>query len=272
MNLDNLFNHFEEIKDDLKFIAASKVRVKILISLSQGPKKLSEIKKETLLSSSTILHGMNSLEQKKLVSKGMEGYFLTQLGKITALKFIKLIKNLYVLKNHERLWLNHDISGIPDYLLMDVGCFCNSILIESTTTDVTKPRSIYSKLLMESKNIKGVAPVIYPYFLGLFKERLGDDINIQFIMNTEVLNRLTDVLGREYLKRTISRSKLTLWKIPGNLRVVFTVTNKYMFIGLFSVEGVFDLTKILISEDEEAITWGNRLFDYYLEQAVEVKL
>jgi len=43
-------------------------------------------------------------------------------------------------------------------------------------------------------------------------------------------------------------------------------------MGLFSTDGTYDLNIALISKGEEAISWGNRLFDHYMQKATPVKI
>ena len=69
---------YDDVKGHLKFLVSSDVRVKILISLSKGSKNVSQLREHIGLSSSTILHGMQLLEQKDLVFRDSKIYSLSQ--------------------------------------------------------------------------------------------------------------------------------------------------------------------------------------------------
>ena len=44
-----------------------------------------------------------------------------------------------------------------------MGCLANSIIVESTPTDVIKPHSYYAELVSKSCNIKSVSPIFYRF-------------------------------------------------------------------------------------------------------------
>jgi predicted transcriptional regulator len=40
-------------------------------------------------------------------------------------------------------------------------------------------------------------------------------------------------------------------------------------LGLFSIGGMYDSTRLLVSKHNDAIKWGNRLFEHYRQQATK---
>ena len=107
---------YEEVKDDLKFISSSAVRTKIIISLTEGTTKLKDLKKELVADSSTILHAMKKLEEKNLVYKKRDEYFISQTGIVIGLKLIDMIKMLSIFKNDEDIILD---NNLPQDLLLE---------------------------------------------------------------------------------------------------------------------------------------------------------
>ena len=65
------------------------------------------------------------------------------------------------------------------------------------------------------------------------------------------------------LENYISMDNLKIWQIDNDVKIAFTVTDKFLSLGLFSSTGEYDSTKDLVSDDPDALAWGNRLFDYY---------
>jgi predicted transcriptional regulator len=98
MDLNHNLELYEEVKDDIKFISSSTVRTKIIISLTQGTTKLKDLKDEIEVDSSTILHAMKKLEDKNLIYKKRDEYFISQTGIICGFKLIDLINLLYEIK------------------------------------------------------------------------------------------------------------------------------------------------------------------------------
>ncbi len=262
---------YEKVRDDLKFLTASDVRTKIIIVLNDGSKNLGELKEETNLNSSTILHGMSQLEEKNLIFKQSGGYSLSQTGKIVALNIINLIKTSTSLGEIEKIFLKHEISPIPEYLLESIGSLKNSFVVESTPTDVMKPHAVHADLIQNSKDVKYISSVLLPQKIESFEETLEKG-SLQLILTSEILDKWIEIKGRENLKNALLEKDFKLWKINGSAKMSFTVSDTFIALGLFSTDGIYDLHKYLIAKDEEAIEWGNRLFDYYLKRSKKVKL
>jgi predicted transcriptional regulator len=63
-----------------------------------------------------------------------------------------------------------------------------------------------------------------------------------------------------------------MWVLNEEVKIGFTVTDKYLSLGLYTKEGGYDLSRDLISENQDAILWANKLFDYYLKKADKIEL
>ncbi|MGZ7044491.1 MAG: helix-turn-helix transcriptional regulator [Methanobacterium sp.] len=268
---NEILNLYEKVRDDLKFLTASDVRTKIILVLNNGLKKLGDLKDETSLNSSTILHGMSQLEEKNLIIKQSGGYSLSQTGKIVALNLISLIEASTSLGELEKIFLQHEINPIPEYLLESIGSLKNSFVVESTPTDVMKPHTVYAELIQSSTDVKYISSVLLPQKIESFEETLEKG-SLQLILTSEILDKWIEIKGRENLKKALLERDFKLWKINSNVKISFTVSETFIALGLFQTDGIYDLHKYLIGEDQDAIRWGNRLFDYYLKQSEKVIL
>ena len=275
MNINDILNDYEEVKDDLKSQSMSIVRIKLMISLSNGPKKTKELKKLIKMQSSTILHGLNELEKQNLVLRDADNFYLSEIGKIMVLKLTDMIKTLVSSKKFQRLWLNHEINAIPHDLLMSLGDLSNSQLIESENIDVFKPHETYMQMLLQSKEIKGLSPIFYDDYTQLFKGLVFKDTKVNLILTDNILKKTVGSLNGanlEEFSKLISEDRLRIWKLKENTKVAFTVTDTFLSFSLFNKGGAFDTTKNLISENNDAITWGNKLFEHYRQQAEKFEL
>lgn len=274
MKTEDGIKFYELVKDDLKFHGISSVRMKIMLGLNDGAKKTKDLRELTGIQSSTIIHGINELEKQNLVSREVDYYYLSETGEIIILKLINMIKTLFVLKNFQKLWLNHDMSAIPHDLLMDIGDLSYANLIESEHTDVLKPHSNFLEVLFQSKEIKGVSPIFHGEYTNIFKGLTYNNIKVELILTEDILNTMLESVGEdiESLKEMISTGNLTLWKLRKDIKIAFTVTDKFLSLGLFTKRGVYDPTKDLVSDHHEAIAWGNKLFEHYRQQADKFEL
>ena len=252
MSSKNIFELYEEIYDDLKFITSSDIKSKIIISLKEGQKKLSDLKDEVHMNSSTVLHSMSQLESRGLISREFQGYSLSQTGEMVALNLINVINALFLAKKNKDFWLNCDLSGIPQYLINELG-FLREYTIESPFTNLLA----CNELLQEPKDLKIIIPSLN--FGEVFLEMYNKNLDINLILN-ENLEELLKKSDTEW-NRILSAENLRLWKTNSKLALIST--DQFMLLNLPLTNGKYD-NKFLVSKSNEGIKWGNKLFNYYL--------
>ncbi len=272
MDTEKIIKIYDEVKSDFKFITNSTVRNKIILSLNQFPQDLYELKDKLNLKSSPILREIKLLQKQNLVYKENNHYFLSPQGKIISLKLESLINAFLTMKN-KKIWLNHDISSIPPYFMRNIGCLRDSFMIESTLSDIRKPNTHYKKMLSSVSKIKAVSPIYDYSYVEVYLNSLQKDIEVDLIFTEPVMQKINEIFNQKEIIETISNSKnLGIWKIEAELKIAFTVTEEFFSMGLFLENGTYDSTLNLVSKDEKAITWGNRLFEYYLKDAQKVAI
>lgn len=267
MKLTNILNEYEEVKEELKFQITSNIRAKIMLCLSEGPKETGELQKFTGKSQSAILHAIKEFKKQDIILKEGDTFFLSEIGEISTLKLIDMIKTSISLKKFHKLWNNHKIKYIPQDLLRDIGDLSNSKLIESEDLDIHKPCETHKKIILNSKKVKGFIPVFHKDYIKIFRNILEKGVKVELILIESVLRKTIETDGINDLNKFISTGDLTIWALNEDVKITFTITNKFFSLCLFSTEGVYDSSKLLVSDHEDAIAWGNKLFDHYLKRA-----
>ncbi|MEN4006603.1 MAG: DUF1724 domain-containing protein, partial [Methanobacteriaceae archaeon] len=214
---------------------------------------------------------MNELEKRNLVFKEGENYLLSQTGKILTLKLIDVIKTIATVNRYEKLWLDHEIGGIPEDLLKNIGDLSDSTLVESASIDLAKTHATFMQLLSKAKEIRAISSIFHLDYPELFKKSVIKGINIQLIVTNEVLKTMMKEVSQEIQEDLLSRENFTLWVTEEDVKVAFTVTDSYISLGLFGIDGMYKYDRDLISRDENAIRWGAKLFEHYLEKSKRVK-
>jgi predicted transcriptional regulator len=267
-----MFDLYEKVKDEAKFFISSDVRAKILISLKDGSKNLADLRKDIHLSSSTILHGMSQLEKKKLIFRDSGSYSLSQTGEIVANKLFDVIKSIYTVNKLQSLFLHHDISSIPIKHFKDIGCLEASFIIKSTETDIMKPHDVLLAFLSKTKNVKYLSSVFNPSIAQIFFKSMEDSGKVEMVLTEEIMDKLVETASLKDLKRWIKSKNLQLWKINDKVKLTLTIGDDFIALGLFSTTGTYDLNIAMISQGEDALTWGNSLYDHYKQQSVKNSL
>ena len=259
----DIFELYEEIKDDLKFITSSDIRAKIIISLKEKPKKLGNLKDEVHMRSSSILHSMSQLEAKNLITREFQSYSLSQTGEMAATVLIDMVNSFSLIKENENFWLNHDINEIPEDLIGKINELSDSKIMNSSIS--SSKQSTFRELLSNCEVIKGIiSPIIIHDELEIVNKK--EDIHLILADNN-----LNDVIEKLKFQDISITENIKLWKIKDNLKLILIVTDKFMLLNLPPVQEN-DSISYLINETEESIEWGNELFNYYLGQAEELNI
>jgi predicted transcriptional regulator len=86
-----------------------------------------------------------------------------------------------------------------------------------------------------------------------------------------VLDKTLELTNVNELKQALKQN-LKLRVIEQNPKIAFTVTDYFLSVGLFRYDGMYDMANDLLSYNEEALDWGNKLFDYYTSLSEPVVL
>lgn len=266
----DLFNLYGEVQSDLKFMVKSKIRMQIMFSLLNGPKSMKEINQNHDLSFATISNNMKRLMSENLVKKVNNTFELSQFGRLKLDSIIDFQRSVIVSNKFEDLLLNHDLSGIPNFLIEEIGVFFDSEMIQSTPVDIYKTHNNFKYLLRESQVIFGVSPISHPDYIELFQDLLKINVKIYLVLTDDIIKKTVNTADFRTLTSSITNRNLEIRRYPGDLKVACTVANNFVSLGFFSDDGTYDQSRDLISKKTEAIDWTKRLFDYYYQRSEKV--
>jgi predicted transcriptional regulator len=267
----NLFELHDQVQDDLKFLVKSKIRLKILFSLLEGSKSMKEINEANNLSFATISNNMKRLIEENLVRKVENSFELTSFGNLKLDSIIDFQRSTTFSNKFEDLLLGHDISGVPDFLIQDIGVFSDSELVQSTPTDIYKTHNTFINLLTESEEIFGVSPISHPDYTVLFQDLLKIDVKSCLILTDDIIKRTVATADLKTLTSSITNKNLELRRYSGDeLKIAFTVADNFVSLGFFNDDGTYDQNRDLVSKNKDAIDWTKMLFDYYYQRSEKV--
>lgn len=258
-----LLNKYDLAEDYLKGYTRSKIRTQVILGLLDGEMSASELEKTLGVRVTTILHAIKDMTASDLVEKGIENnYSLTNLGKMQAYRLADAIDFALVQQEHKKFWLTHDITGIPPYMIRSIGMLAQSEMIESDPTSILKTTEHFVSGLKRSKTIKGVSPYVIPAYPDTIIEVAKTGASINLILTTNVIKALI----RDYapaLREVEEYDNVLIRRLDRETTIGFTVTDSFLSLGLFRLDGNYDLGSDLICIGDSAVSWGNELFEYY---------
>jgi len=254
--------------DLLKFIVISSKRRNILVLLEEGPKTLQEIKKFLKADSPAVIPYLRQLEKNKLIFRSNGEYSLTDIGSIIAKQIKGIDGSLKVFKRNMDFWIDHDLSGIPDELITTIYEIGDYEIVSSTPVDILKPHREFINLLLNSRWIKGVCPIYFSDYPGTILELLKKGAEISLIITDDVFTKILENNSGE-LAEAKKFPNYNLKICNNKIRIAFAVTDNFLSLGMFLKNGAYDFHSNIISHDRSAITFGERLFDYFQKYITE---
>jgi predicted transcriptional regulator len=129
-------------------------------------------------------------------------------------------------------------------------------------------------MLEGSKRIEGVSPVFHPDFAETFAEMLGQGTRVRLVITDEVLDKIRESVKIKdlvkHVKEIFIDRNLEIY-LQNNLKVALTVSEKFLSLGLFTLNGAYDYSVDLIGTDPKILAWGKKLFDYYRGSSKKIK-
>lgn len=254
----------------LRLAACSNLRRNLLHSLQEGRKPLSEFRDELGVSSTTAIHALRDLERANLIRQDeARNYALTKIGEIVALKLADFIATVEALQKHERFWLEHDLSDIPQQLLEKIGDLRNTMPLLGTTTDLFKLHATFIQVLETANEVKGIYPIFDLAYLTTIRDLVKRErVEVDLIVTTEVLESIGGVIETEELFHDfLDEPNLTLFATELPLKLTLTLTDRVFYLGLFAPDGLYDYNRALISDDAKALGWGRALHEHYRQRS-----
>ena len=253
---------YDTAEESLKSFTRSKVRTKVLLCLKNGSMNTGDLEKETDIRNTTILHAIKDLTGSGLVTKADKGYGLTNLGMMQAYILTEMIDFVLALEEHRDFWQSHDISGIPIELLKNIGMLAQSEVVKDDLEAPLRSLEYFVEEMMRSKEIRGVSPIIAPGFSDAIADPVKRGATVELILTRQVLDatiRSHEVLLNELLEHP----NFHLYSIDEPVKVAFTVTESLLNLGLYRLDGSYDVGRDLVCVSDRAVEWGLSLFDHF---------
>lgn len=258
----NALERYRQKDGALKSLTGSWVRTSILFSLQEGPKFTPDLAQAVGASSFSVLHSTKAMIAEGTVERGIDGFCLTNTGRIKANLLIELINGLAALDECIDFWQSHDLSGIPAELQLRIGQLAGGAVIRDDPDNPLKSQTAFIEVVARAKEIRGISPITAPGYQEMILAALERGAQVSLILTKSVISKIDP----DALQAALAYENFQLYEIS-DAKVGFTVTDKLVSIALFNLDGSYDPQQDLICEGPEAVRWGRELFEHYLERA-----
>ncbi len=255
-----------DINNDIKFLAKSEIRLKILSELDKEPNNVSELVKKTNITYSSISSNISKLEKLEYISKSNKKYQVNPMTKVYFKSIMDFKNSVDIVNNFDTFWNKHDLNQLSIDSIKRITDLEQSELVETTPVDIYKTHNTIKKQITDSKNIKAIFPYLHPDYPKLIEEVLSNAGFVELIVPQSIFKELIFNVNKNIRKTAIKKGKLKIYIFNNDLSLYLTLCDETMSLGLFKNDGSFDQNRILISDDENSLNWADELFEHVKRQ------
>lgn len=264
--------YFLVVEDELKFLNNSEIRLKVLVDLLDGPMKIRDINRNSLLSYSSVSSNVHKLCKDGFVEKIHNSFRLTNLGFIYITILMDFHDVVTTIDNFSDFWLDHDISSLSIEDLRKLSSLEGSELIKCNYTDIYKTHKEFKRAFKDSKHLKVIFPYMHPEYPKLIRRLILKGVKVELIVSKGILTSFVKDIGKDVVKQGLSNDNFSLKYLDEDIKIALAISNKFVSVGLFKKDGTYDQNRLLLSDKEKAIVWGLNLFKSYDDNGVSFAL
>lgn len=258
-----------DINDDIRFLAKSEIRLKILSELYKRPNDVKGLVKKTKITYSSVSSNVNKLEKHNYIRKVEKTYYMNPMAKIYFRALMDFKKSLEIIRDYNSFWYKHNINQLSINSMKNITDLKNSQLVETTPLDIYKTHTTTKKQLIESKEVKAIFPYLHPEYPILLETILKNGGCVEMIVPREIFKAIISPIDNTVKKKAIRQGRLKVYTVTKELNLYLTLCDEKMSLGLFKNDGSFDQNRILISDDIKAYDWANELFKHVKHRVIK---
>lgn len=250
-----------EIDDDIKFLAQSEIRLKILSELYDCPNNVHGLVRNTNINYSSVSSNLSKLEQNNHIEKVNNKYHVNPMSEIYFKVLMDFKSSIDLIRDHDGFWDKHNLNKLSMDCLKNITDLKDSKLIETTPIDIYKTHNITKDQLMKTKSLKAIFPYLHPEYPQLIENILKGKGNVEIIIPKSIYRAITSKIDVKIMKKCSKTKKLKIYPVNDDLQVYLTICDENMSLGLFKDDGSFDQNRILVCESEKSQKWARNLFE-----------
>ena len=256
----------KNINNDIKFLAKSEIRLKILKELDKKPNNVRGLVKNTQIAYSSVSSNIGKLEKKDHIRKVENKYHINPMTEVYLKTLIDFKNSLDIVNNFDAFWNKHDLNQLSITSIKRITDLKKSKLIETTPIDIYKTHNTTKNQILNSATVKAIFPYLHPEYPNLIGHVLKNSGHVELIVPKNIFKELVFRIDEKVRKRAIKKGNLKVYAFRKDLNLYLTVCDESMSLGLFKNDGSFDQNRILIANDSKSCKWAQDLFEQVKSQ------
>lgn len=263
MNIENGINN------DIRFLAQSEIRLKILSELNEEPDNIGGLVKKTRITYSSVASNVSKLEKNNYIERIKNKYYISPMTEIIFKSIMDFKSSVDLINNFDSFWDKHNLDQISIDSVKSITDLKNSKLIETTPLDIYKTHNTTKNQLMKSTSVKAIFPYLHPDYPRLIEKILKNNGTVELIIPRSIYQVIMSNIDNTVRRTAYRNKRLIAYPIKEDLQLYLTICDESMCLGLFKNDGSFDQNRILTSFDENAQKWAENLFDNIKHEVIK---
>ena len=261
-------NFQNDIEKDIKFLAKSEIRLKILSELDKEPNNVRGIVKLTKITYSSVSSNIDKLKKNNHIKKVNNKYHITPMTEVYLKSLIDFKNSIDMINDYDIFWDKHNLNQLSMDSVKSITDLKESQLIEATPIEIFKTHNTIKKQMIKSKSVKAIFPHLHPEYPKLIENVLKNDGTVELIIPQDIFKELIFRIDGKVRRAAIKERKLKVYKFKQDLNLYLSICDENMALGLFKNDGSFDQNRILISSNEKSNKWAEKLFEHVRKQVI----
>lgn len=246
----------------VQYVSTSSVRTDIVGALCPQDRTTADLLADLDASESAVYDALANLERRGLLVSGDGTWRLTGTGRLVADTIHRQRRTEQLIEADAEYWERHDASVIPHPFRLRLCEFDSYEVVRGTQTDIDRPvREVVSRV--ESvENCRVVSPVYHREY----EAAMPDNADSRLVVGCDVIDGMVDAEMDDVDRKTFDETAVRVTPIDYALGV----SAEWVIVTLPEIDGQWPSAK-LISETDDAVAWGNDLFESIWASATPIE-
>jgi predicted transcriptional regulator len=255
----------------LDLIFSSDKRKKILLLLTEGSKSIEEIIDFLDSGPASVYPQIKLLKEGHLLYKEENKYYLTLIGKAVASRMKSIVDTVEAIENKYDFWNSHKLDGIPPHLLKRISDLkCSTFARPLDESNMFSSHTEFVENIGRSEFVRGLSPFIHPLYPSMFLSFARSGISVSLVVTEPVFIRMKTEFKAEF-EKFLDLDNTHLYVYDKEMPLSLAVTNCFLSLGLFLINGSYDHVNDIICFEPSALSWGKDLYTYYEGLSREIR-
>ena len=183
------------------------------------------------------------------------------------MNIINLFDNWNSVNSHYDFWQKHSISSFTTKFIKRIALWENAELIESNNTEFAKTFNVYSKNIVDSKEINIIFPIFSKMYISIILDSLiKNEGTLNIITKNSILDLIYENDDEDRFNSLVEEGRINVILTDYDLEWFFSACDNFSSLSLFFDRRSFDVSEMLLIKNEEDVNDAINIFNYFKDE------